>query len=127
MFTDPNVTVEMLATDLTHVTVYGNRNGPGTWDVFAPIVASLLRNNPVVTVADMQAATERKWILGFLKSVHKTIAPVRSVRVGRKTIGYAFASTEFDMASAVSAPVTEKPKAVRGPNGRFLPKAAAAA
>jgi hypothetical protein len=124
MFYDPTATVEMTATDLTHVTVYGNRNGPGTWDKFAPIVASLLRANPVVTVADMQAATERKWILGFLKSVHKTIAPVTAVRVGRKTIGYRFVATEFDVASSVAPLVSVKSKAVRGPNGRFLPKTA---
>jgi hypothetical protein len=97
---------------------YGNRMGPGSWDTFAPKILSLLQEKNVVSFKDMQKATGKKWVRGFLSAVNAQ-HPVVPVKDGRAVIGYRLADKPLEM--------SKNGTSFRGPDGRWVAVAAAKA
>ncbi len=102
---------------MTNRVVYGSRMAPATTDEQVPKLAKLFNSKGIVSMKDMQRETGKKWVRGFLNAFAKTVAPIVPVKNGRVVLGYRLESKPLEM--------SKNGTSFRGPDGRFVPVAAA--
>lgn len=69
-------------------TGYGGRPYPSTVAPAAKIIVGLFQQKDVVTFKDMQKATGRKWVRGYLSGARDMRPNIVPVKEGRKLLGF---------------------------------------